>query len=64
MGALIADLAYRQNSSYSDFKLKLHPCSFDLAAAAKALFRLAAFSEKNCAPDFSSSKKKNNFNII
>ncbi|MDR3175993.1 MAG: hypothetical protein LBU06_05625 [Desulfovibrio sp.] len=27
---------------YSNFKSKLHPCSFDLAAAAQALFRLAA----------------------
>ncbi|MDR3176480.1 MAG: hypothetical protein LBU06_08120, partial [Desulfovibrio sp.] len=26
----------------SNFKSKLHPCSFDLAAAAQALFRLAA----------------------
>jgi hypothetical protein len=27
---------------YSNFKSKLHPYGFDLAAAAKALFRLAA----------------------
>jgi hypothetical protein len=30
------------NVSYLDFTSKLHPCSFDVAAAAKALFRLAA----------------------
>jgi hypothetical protein len=46
------------------FQSKIASGNFALAVAAGARSRLAAFSEKNRAPNFSSSKKPNDFYMI